>query len=116
MNTYKATISFEIDIPVGYEFERFGKPRKGEALLNDSEEIEIASHDFNYGRHIILRKIWKPPEYLRESKCKCVQRKCGDWLGCDNYGCALLNITYSGLPFTPPCGPEVPDEQTVRRW
>lgn len=61
-------------------------------------------------------KIWKPPEYLRESKIKSVKRVCGNWWGLDEAGLLSVNLTANGFPFTPPCGPEVPDEQTVMRW
>ena len=54
----------EIDIPEGYEFDRYGQPIKGEYFLNlDGGVSQVDSNLSSY--YIILRKAWNPPQFLK---------------------------------------------------
>ena len=66
----------EIDIPEGYEFDRYGQPIKGEYFLNlDGGVSQIDSNLSSY--YIILRKAWKPPAFLKPGWI--VKDKCSWW-------------------------------------
>ena len=49
-------IEFEYDIPDGYRFARYGKPKNGESCLNDFGNIIVADCDFDLD-WIIVEKI-----------------------------------------------------------
>lgn len=61
-------ITIKVDIPDGYEATgEFRFPRKGESHLEwpDMNNIMVAGLDYVHKRHIILRKKWQWPEWLK---------------------------------------------------
>jgi hypothetical protein len=56
-NTVKTKVEFEIELPKGYEFVRYGLPKEGEQYLSDdNNNVFTASSDFDYALCIIVRK------------------------------------------------------------
>ena len=76
----------EIDIPEGYEFDKYGQPIKGEYFLNLAGGIsQVDSNLSSY--YIILRKVWGPPDFLKPGWI--VQVSEGTWWW---HACEPINI------------------------
>lgn len=65
----------EIDIPDGYEFVRYDKPKEGELFLDADDAVIAARFTLAYSKHVIVRKSWKWPPWLKY-----------DWVAQDHNG------------------------------
>jgi hypothetical protein len=53
----------EIDIPGGWEFERFGKPNNGEHVVHGDQVLQ-AAHDWD-SFAVIVKPAWQWPSWLK---------------------------------------------------
>lgn len=114
-------VTIELSIPVGYVFDRYDYPKQHEKFLDydkttNTVRVLTAETDFRTAKHMIVRLVWQPPGYLLESSCKSVRRVLGEWCAYDKNNVMAVNLTYFNFPFNPPCGPEVPDDETTFTW
>ena len=65
-------------VPEGYEQVRWGFPKCGESFVCGSGLILTADFDFDTVRHLIVRKIWTPPEDLKLKPGR-IYINFGDW-------------------------------------
>lgn len=57
MEIYKKEVKVIVDIPNGYEFVRFGPPRKGD-LFHSKGDIKVQEAIINFiSDHVIIREI-----------------------------------------------------------
>ena len=52
-------------VPEGWELVRWGLPKEGESFVCGSGAVFTAAFDYDTVYHLVVRKIWTPPEDLK---------------------------------------------------
>ena len=107
-------------VPEGYEQVRWGFPKKGDSYLGSDGSVLTADFDFDTIQHLIVRKIWTPPEWLKPGW---IYINFGKWCWSDRmpYACPdtgkgfssslgslLLNLSHTNF-----IGPDVSPENSL---
>lgn len=99
-------------VPEGYRLVCFGCPKKGESHIGRSGRIQLAGCDFEQRQELIVRKIYKPPEWLKNGFIF-KRRLDSHWVWCKNHKDRRPLGNYLDLSMTNFVGPDVDPEDSL---
>lgn len=121
----KQTVTIEVDVPEGWEFDRFDMPKAGEHWIDGAGMLHCAGFNYADTACVIVKKAWQWPAWLKAEWV--AMDKDGEWWAYSNEPfCGKLphwenvdggeNACVSQLfSFTPPPCPCTDWRQSKRR-
>ncbi len=61
----KQQVMIEVDVPEGWEIDRFGLPKAGEHWIDGVGKLNCAGFDYQDTACVIVRKAWQWPDWLK---------------------------------------------------